>query len=207
LKFSTELKILIVLLAVAAVMWFAYVSGDNVDKVVVSTLVSGQRCNINHIDPIYTTALITAGTYGIFNKNLTPEEISKIFWYTHFDRKVVNAKILEKHKLDEKEIDSLFSNYVFVNPESVKILKMDGYVKNTNYKAINSTLDNYNIATIQTMLSTRKGIPQFAAYRMKVDLKFSDGKSEERDIVVMRVISSATGQPYKYLRWAISWIS
>lgn len=207
MKLSIELKILIVLLAAAAVMWFIFSSGDNMDKVVVSTLMSGQNCSIDHLDPIYTTALVTAGTYGIFSKNLTPKEISKVFWYTHFDRKIVDVKILKKSLINKKDLNSFFSNYVFVNSKSAKILKKDGYVENTDYKKINSTLDNYNIATVQTMLSTRKGLPQFSAYKLKVELKFDDGKSEERDVVVMRVVSSATGQPYKYLRWAISWIS
>jgi len=207
LKLSIELKILIVLLAVAAVMWFIFSSGDNMNKVVVSTLMSGQNCNIDHLDPIYTTAFVTAGTYGIFSKNLTPKEISKVFWYTYFDRKIVNVKILKKSLINKKDLNSFFSKYVFVSSKSAEILKKDGYIKDTDYKKINSTLDNYNIATVQTMLSTRKGLPQFSAYKLKVALKFDNGKSEERDIVVMRVVSSATGQPYKYLRWAISWIS
>ncbi len=207
MKFSIELKILIALIAAAAVMWYTFSSRDNMNKVVVSTLMSGQNCSIESLDPIYTNALITAGTYGIFNKNLTPKEISKVFWYTHFDRKVVNVKILKKSVLNKDDLNSLFSKYAFVSSKSAEILKKDGYVKDADYKKINSNLDNYNIATIQTMLSTRKGLPQFSAYKLKVNLEFDNGKNEERDIVVMRVASSATGQPYKHLRWAISWIS
>ncbi len=205
MKISTELKIFIVLVAIAVGMWLVFSLGDNMDKVVIGVITNGPNANMDHLDPIYTNALITAGTYEIISQNISQQDISKLFWKTYLDRKVKSVKVLKKVKLNKEDLIKVFQNYVFVNSTSLAFLKKTGYVdKSINADQLNSRLLNYNKSTVQTMLSVREGIPQFAAYKLETELTFEDGKSEKRDVIVMRVISSATGQPYKHLRWAVS---
>ena len=205
MKISTELKIFIVLVAIAVGMWFVFSVSDNMDKTVAGVLTTGPKANIDHLDPIYTNALVTAGTYEIISKNLSQEDVSKMFWNTYLSESVKAVKVLRRVKLTKEDLKKAFQDYTFVNSSSLAFLEKTGYVgKNINASQLNSRLLNYNNSTIQTMLSVREGIPQFVAYRLEVELTLDNGKSEKRNVIVMRVVSSATGQPYKHLRWAIS---
>lgn len=205
MKISTELKILIALVAIAVGMWFVFSISDNMDKTVADVLTTGPKANLDHLDPIYTNALVTAGTYEIISKNLSQEDVSKMFWNTYLSKNVKSVKILRRVKLTKEDLKKVFQDYTFVNSNSLVFLEKAGYVgKNIDGNQLNSRLLNYNNSTIQTMLSVREGIPQFAAYRVEVELTLDNGKSEKCNVIVMRVVSSATGQPYKHLRWAVS---
>lgn len=205
MKISTELKILISLVLVAVGMWLVFSMGDNMGKAVTGVITAGPNANMDHLDPIYTNALVTAGTYEIISKNLSQEDVSKMFWNTYLGKNVKSVKILKKVKLNKEDLKKAFQDYTFVNSNSLAFLEKAGYVgKNVQASQLNSRLLNYNKSTIQTMLSVREGIPQFVAYKLETEFTFDNGKSEKRNVIVMRVISSATGQPYKHLRWAVS---
>ncbi len=202
---STELKILLALVAVAVGMWLIFSLNDNMGKTVAGVITAGPNANMDRLDPIYTNALVTAGTYKIMSKNLSQKAVSRTFWNTYLGQSVKSVKVLKRVKLNKEDLKKAFQDYTFVNSKSLIFLKKAGYVaENTNAVKLNSRLRNYNISTIQTMLSVREGIPQFVAYRLETELTFDNGKSEKRNVIVMRVVSSATGEPYKHLRWAVS---
>jgi hypothetical protein len=205
LKLSTELKILIALVAGAIVLWGVYALDDNFTKTVNDVLVNGERASVEEIDPIYTNALMNAGTYQIISKNISESDIAKTFWLTYVGKDVKSIKILNKTKLSKAQVTAAFKGYTFVNSENLDFLKKNGYVKkDISVQQLNTLLSNYNLSTIQTMLNTREGIPQFSAYELKVRLTFKDNSTKDVKVIAMRAISSATGQPYKHLRWAVS---
>ncbi len=205
MKISTELKILIALVAGAIALWGVFALSANFTKTVNDVLVNGTHASIDEIDPIYTNALMNAGTYQIIAKNVSESEIAKSFWLTYVGKDVKDVKILKKAKLSKEEVNQAFKNYTFVNAKSLEFLKKNGYVtKDLNAQQLNTLLANYNISTIQTMLNAREDIPQFTAYKLEVQLSFKDGSTKNANVLVMRAISSATGQPYKHLRWVVS---
>ncbi len=205
MKLSTELKILIAVIVGAIVLWGIYALSDNFTKTLTDVIVKGRGASIEEIDPIYTNALMNAGTYQIISKNVSKEDIAKNFWLTYVGKDVSSIKIIKKTKLSKAQVNDAFKGYTFVNDESFDFLKKAGYVtKNLTAQQLNTSLSNYNLSTIQTMLNTREGIPQFVAYKLEVQMTFKDGNSKNANVIIMRAISSATGQPYKHLRWVVS---
>ena len=205
MKLSTELKILIALVAAAVVLWGMYALNDNLTKTVNDVLVNGERASVEEIDPIYTNALMNAGTYQIISKNISKSDIAKAFWLTYVGKNVKSIEILNKAKLSKAQVTAAFKDYTFVNPENLNFLKKSGYVKkDISAQQLNTLIFNYNLSTIQTMLNAREGIPQFSAYELKVQLTFKDNSTKDVNVIAMRAISSATGQPYKHLRWVVS---
>ncbi len=205
MKISTELKILIALVIGAVVLWGIYAMNNSFEKTLKAVLEKGSNASMDNIDPIYTNALMSAGTYEITSKNLPQSKVAEAFWLTYVGKEVQSVKILGKKELTKKELNGYFKNYTFVNDKTLDFLKKFGYVKkDISAKELNTLLSNYNISSIQTMLTAREDIPQFAAYKVEVLTKFKDGTSEKMDVIVTRAISSATGQPYKHLRWVVS---
>ncbi len=205
MKLSTELKILIAVVAGAIVLWGIYALSDNLTKTVSDVLVNGSNASIEEIDPVYTNALMNAGTYQIISKNISKNDIAKTFWLAYVGKKIKSIKIVKKTKLSKAQVNEAFKGYVFVNSKNFDFLKNSGYVtKKITAQQLNMMLSNYNLSTIQTMLNTREGIPQFAAYKLKVQVNLEDGNTEDLNVIIMRAISSATGQPYKHLRWVVS---
>ncbi len=205
MKFSIELKILIALILGALVLWGIYTMGNDPMKTLKGVIEKGPNACMDNIDPIYTNALMSAGTYQIISKNIPQNEVAKTFWLTYLGKEVQSVKILKKERLTKKELSAYFKNYTFVNDNALEFLKKADYVKQTtNARALNTLISNYNISTIQTMLSAREEIPQFAAYKVDLTIKFKDGTSKNMMAIVTRAISSATGQPYKHLRWVVS---
>ncbi len=207
MKFTIELKILIGIVLAAVVMWFVFSTGDNLDKTVTNLLIEGPEANLDHIDPIFTNAVLGAGTYGILSKNVDKGEVPQLFWFNTVDQKVKSAKIVGKTVLNGTEIQNLFSNYSFIGEKTFDFLKTNGYTSSANATALNTQFVNYNVASIQNLLTAREKIPQFEAFRFKVDLTFENGTTKEVEVYAMRAISSATSEPYKHMRWVVSWIS
>ncbi len=205
MKFSIELKILISVILVGVVMWLIFSLGDTPDKVINNVFLSNGKANIEDVDPIYTNAMINANTYGLVNKRIPVSEIPQLFFSTYIDQKVQSLKIIKQESLDATEIAKIFSNYTFVNSSTLMVMKNLG-IESTNATALNSNFQNYNIASIQSMLQAREKIPQFAAFNYTIEAQLSSGARNTFHVIVMRAISSATGEPYKHLRWVVSYI-
>ncbi len=197
-----ELKILIGVLVVGLVMWLIFSLGDTPDKVINNVFLSDGKANIEDIDPIYTNAMINAKTYGLVSNAITVSEIPQLFFSTYIGQKVQSLKIIKRESIGTSEIAKIFSNYTFVNSFTLNVMKD----KTKNATALNSNFQNYNLASIQSMLQEREKIPQFAAFNYTIDVRFASGSRESFHVIVMRAISSATGEPYKHLRWVVSYI-
>ncbi len=206
MKLSIELKILIGFIAVAIVMWLIFALGDTPDKVINNVFLSNGKANIENVDPIYTNAMINAKTYGLVNKTITVSEIPQLFFSTYIGTAVKNLNVVSKKSIGATEIANIFSNYTFVNPSTFKMMKSLGIVQSGSATTLNSSFQNYNIASIQSMLTAREKIPQFAAYTYTIEVQLASGSKETFHAIIMRAISSATGEPYKHVRWVVSYV-
>ncbi len=204
MKISIEFKILIGLVAAALVLWLVFSLEDTTNRTISNIFMRGSKANIENIDPIYTNAMINAKNYGFFSSNVKVSSIPELFWSTYIGKQVKNVSVIGRQTLDATQIQAFFSNYTFINTNTLKALKDMGLVNSDDATSMNANFLNYNMASIQSMLQTREKIPEFAAYNYDLNVKFSDESQKEMHAVVMRVISSATGEPYKHMRWAVS---
>ncbi len=205
MKLSIELKILIGFIAGALILWLIFALGDTTGGTINNVFLTNGKANIENIDPIYTNAMVNAQTYGLVNQNIQPSVIPELFFATYIGTNVKSIKILSQKSISATEIANVFSNYTFVTNSTIGIMKKYGIVQTANASSLNSNFQNYNVASIQSMLSEREKIPQFAAYDYTIELH-TVGGIERIHAIVMRAISSATGQPYKHLRWVVSYV-
>ncbi|BBJ27772.1 hypothetical protein [Athalassotoga saccharophila] len=204
MKFSIELKILIGFLAGAVILWLIFALGDTTGNTINNVFLTNGRANIENIDPIYTNAMINAKTYGLVNQNIEPSVIPELFFATYIGTNVKSIKILSQKSIGSTEIANIFSNYTFVTNSTIEIMKKYGIVQTANASSLNSNFQNYNVASIQSMLAEREKIPQFAAYDYTIEI--TANRVEKVHVIVMRALSSAMGQPYKHLRWVVSYV-
>lgn len=205
MKISIEIKILIGLVVSAAIMWLIFSLGDTPDGTIKDVFLKNGRINIENIDPIYTNAMINAKNYGLADRVISKSEISQFFFLTYIGKNVKEIKVEKRKTISATEIASIFSNYTFINVRTFESMKKLGIVKSGDATSLNSNFQNYNLSSIQSMLQAREKIPQFAAYDYEINVKFASG-SELLHVIVMRAISSATGEPYKHLRWVVSYV-
>lgn len=199
------MKILIGLVVSAAIMWLIFSMGDTPDGTIKDVFLKNGRANIENIDPIYTNAMINAKTYGLVDHVISKSEISQFFFSTYIGKDVKEINIEQRKTIGATEIASIFSNYTFINTFTLESMQKFGILKSGNATSLNSNFQNYNLSSIQSMLQAREKIPQFAAYNYTVKVQFTSG-TEILHAIVMRAISSASGEPYKHVRWVVSYI-
>jgi hypothetical protein len=206
LKLSIEVKILIGFVAAGIIMWLIFSLGDTPERTLNDVILSGKNATIENIDPIYTNAMLNAKNYGLVNHNIHVSEIPELFFTTYIGTKVNSLKVIGSQTLNATKIQNIFSNYIFINPPSFQLLEKKGLIQSGNATQLNTSFLSYNTASIQTMLQDREKIPEFSAYDFDVEVHFLNGTTKDLHVIVMRVISSATGEPYKHFRWAVSYI-
>ncbi len=205
MKFSIELKILIGFLAGAVILWLIFALGDTTGNTIDNVFLTNGNANIENIDPIYTNAMINAKTYGLVDQSIQTSVIPELFFATYIGTNVKSLKVISQKSIGSTEISNIFSNYTFITNSTIEIMKKHGIVRTADASLLNASFQNYNVASIQSMLSEREKIPQFAAYDYTIELHTAGGV-ERVHAIVMRALSSATGQPYKHLRWVVSYV-
>lgn len=197
-----ELKILIGFLATAVILWLIFSLGDTPMGTINNVFLTGGKADIENIDPIYTNAMVNAKTYGLVNKDISASMIPELFFSTYIGTNVKSIKFIEQKSISATDISKIFSNYTFIDNSTNELMKKYGIIQTMNATALNATFQNYNVASIQSMLDEREKIPQFAAYDYTLELN----GNQQVHAIVMRAISSAMGQPYKHLRWVVSYV-